>query len=274
MGKDITRAMRAKDLGALVTTWQRGGEPRRRLVAALAKDGALGWAERLLTGSHEARRLAAAVLGESEGNLEGATELLWGLVADPDHRTRDIAAQAMGRLLSRQFAQVYPILGAWRTDPDPLVRRAVPLAAAAGAEPERLDWAAPLLELISPLLSDRAPEVRPVLGPGVLAHRFFSLYPDDTFEYLAHWSTSHDEQVLWHVAMALSGPTAAARFARKSLILLRKLSLDERRYVRGAVTAALKRLGALAPDPVLSELKRWLTDEARAPIARAALGAL
>jgi len=136
-----------------------------------------------------------------------------------------------------------------------------------------LDWAAPLLELLEPLLVDRTPEVRTALGPRVLARELFSVYPDDTFEYLVHWSTSHDPQVLWHVAMGLSGPPAARR-VRRSLILLRRLALDERRYVLGAVAAALRRLGSLAPDPVLSELRRWLSDEDRAPVARAVLGKL
>jgi len=123
---------------------------------------------------------------------------------------------------------------------EPWVRRAVPIATATCAHPQRLDWAAPLLELIEPLLSDRPPEVKGILGPRVLAHKL----------------------------------AVAGRCTRKALILLRKLALDERRYVRGAVAAALRRLGKIAPDPVLTELKRWLADEDRAPIARNALSSL
>jgi len=270
MAVDYVRALAAGDLTPALAAWHRGGEARRRLVERLAPQ-ALRWGEVLAAGPEEARRLAATLLGAWEGDPEPALELLRRLAADPDGRTRELAARAVGGLLAQRFAETFPVLGTWRGDPSPAVRRAVVLAVGAGARAERLDWAAPLLELLAPLLSDRAPEVRAVLGPRVLAHDLFSTYPDDTFEYLAHWSTSYDQQVLWHVAMALSGPPAAQR-VRRSLILLRRLALDERRYVLGAVAAALRRLGKLAPDPVLSELKRWLSDEDRAPVARSVLG--
>lgn len=272
MALDYGKAIERGNLQPVLSSWHRGGEVRRRLISQLAPE-AVRWAKELAPGPPEARRLAAAALGAWQGDPLPALELLLPLAADPDARTRDLAARAAGALLGRRFEEVYPVLGAWRADPEPEVRRAVPLAAAACARPDRLDWAAPLLELLEPLLSDRAPEVRAVLGPRVLAHDLFSTYPDDTFEYLAHWSTSHDEQVLWHVALGLSGPASAQR-VRRALILLRRLALDERRYVAGAVAAALRRLGKLAPDPVLSELKRWLSDEDRAHLARAVLAKL
>lgn len=273
MASDFSSAIEKGELEPLVSAWRRGGEVRKRAVLALARGGPEKWAESLTEGTPEARRLAAAALGASEGSSELILDLLHVLAADPDPHTRNLAAQAAGQQLARRFAEVYPVLGVWRGDPEPWVRRAVPIAAATCAHPQRLDWAAPLLELIEPLLSDRTPEVKDVLGPRVLAHKLATVYPDDTFEYLTFWSTSHDEQVLWHVAMALSGPLAG-QCARKALILLRRLALDERRYVRGAVAAALRRLGKIAPDPVLAELKKWLADEDRAPIARAALSSL
>jgi len=273
MATNFASAVEKGELEPLVSAWQRGGETRRRAVLALARGRPEKWVQGLTGGTPEARRLAAAALGACEGGPELILDLLHVLAADPDPHTRNLAAQAAGQQLARRFAEVYPVLGAWRGDPEPWVRRAVPIAAAVCARPQRLDWAAPLLELIEPLLSDRTPEVKGVLGPRVLAHKLPTVYPDDTFEYLTFWSTSYDEQVLWHVAMALSGPSAG-RCARKALILLRRLALDERRYVRGAVAAALRRLGKLAPDPVLTELKRWLADEDRAPIARTTLGCL
>jgi len=260
-------------LATYLAAWQRGGESRRAVVAALSRERWEAWGPGLLAQGREGRRLAAAVLGEWDGEPELALAQLRGLAGDPDRRTRELAAQAAGAWLARAFADTYPILGMWRGDPQPWVRRAVPLAVAAGARPEHLEWADPLLRLLEPLLSDRAPEVKTTLGPRVLARHLSSLYPEDTFEQLAYWSTSYDEQVLWHVAWALSGP-AAARRARRALILLRKLALDERRYVRGAVASAVRQLGRLAPDPVLAELKAWLGDERRAPVARAALRGL
>lgn len=269
---DMTR-LGEGGLEPLVSAWRQGGEARRRAVLALAREGLESWAGSLAEGTLETRRLMATALGECEGDLERILELLHALSADPDPHTRNLAARAAGQQLARRFAEAYPVLGAWRGDPEPWVRRAVPIAAATCARPERLDWAAPLLELIEPLLFDRSPELKGILGPRVLARELATAYPDDTFEYLTFWSTSYDEQVLWHVAMALSGPLAG-RYPRKALIILRRLALDPRRYVRGAVAAALRRLGKLAPDPVLSELKRWLADEDRAAIARAALRAL
>ncbi|MGC9529502.1 MAG: hypothetical protein ACP5G2_02635 [Candidatus Bipolaricaulaceae bacterium] len=273
MSAELKRALECEDLDRLLAYWRRGGAARRRLVAALAADGALRWAERLSQGGEPARRLAAAVVGQGCQEVEQGARLLQGLVADPDRRVRELAVRAAGDLLINRFSDMFPQLGAWRGAADPLVRRAVPLAAAVGTEPGHLNWGAPLLELIEPLLADRAPQVRAVLGPAVLAGPFLATYPDDTFEYLAHWSTSHDEQVLWHVAHSLSGPPAA-KLVRKSLILLRRLALDGRGTVQEGVVAALRGLGSLAPDPVGEELRRWLGEEERAPVARAALQAM
>ena len=95
-------------------------------------------------------------------------------------------------------------------------------------------------------------------------------YPTMTFEYLVKWSTSNDPQVLWNVAMAFTGQPAAP-LAKKALIVLRKLSLDERRYVWRAVSSAMWRLGRKRPEIVRPELVRWLEDERRVDVAREAL---
>jgi len=60
--------------------------------------------------------------------------------------------------------------------------------------------------------------------------------------------------------------------ARRALIVLRRVALDERRYVRGAVARALVRLAVTCPDAVAGELRRWLEDPERGSIAREALG--
>lgn len=258
------------DMEELIAVWRKGGVARRRLVNQLVAAGALEWADRLVLGPPEAHRLAALLLGEATSQLGEAADRLRCLAQDPDLRTREEAAQAMGKLLVQRFSETYPLLGVWRRDPDPRVRRAVVLVAAVGAEPGRLDWAEPLLGLLEPLLSDKAKEVRGILGPRVLAHSLLSAYPDDTFEHLVHWSTSHNDQVLWNVAMALSGPEAAKQ-VRKAFIILRRLSLDDRRYVRGAVVASLRRLLGTCKEEVLVEVQGWLSDEERAPVAQAVL---
>jgi len=139
----------------------------------------------------------------------------------------------------------------------------------AGKE-RRLERAEPLLKLLEPLLADRAPEVRRSLGPVAIGGGLLRYYPEMTFEYLVKWSTANDEQVLWNVAMSFSGP-GAVPLVKKALIVLRRLSLDERRYVWRAVASAMWKLGRKRPEIVRPELARWLEDERRVRVARAAL---
>jgi 3-methyladenine DNA glycosylase AlkC len=117
---------------------------------------------------------------------------------------------------------------------------------------------------------DRNAYVRRNLGPFVLGTAMLRYYPEVTFDYLTNWSTSHDEQALWNVAMAFSA-SAAPAIAKKALIILRKLSLDERRYVWRAVATAMWKLGKKKPELIQAELQRWLEDERRTKIAREAL---
>ncbi|MEW6216681.1 MAG: HEAT repeat domain-containing protein [Candidatus Bipolaricaulota bacterium] len=252
----------------VLEAWRRGGASRDRVLVKLSQEDVLGWATRLLPGPAESRRLAATLLSRSP-HPEDALTFLQRLATDGDRHTRDAAAHAAGGLLIQHFDEVYPILGAWRTDSNPLVRRAVVLIAGVAADPLRLDRVGPLLRLLDPLLTDRAIEVRSALE-GVFSHALFAAYPDDTFECLTCWSASHDEQVLWHVATALAG--APSPMARRALIVLRRVALDERRYVRGAVARALVRLAVTCPDAVAGELRRWLEDPERGSIAREALG--
>lgn len=252
----------------LLEAWRRGGVSRDRVLARLAKDDILDWAARLLLGPVEGRRLAATLLGCCP-RPEDALGLLRRLAADGDRYTREAAIQAGGNLLARHFDEVYPLLGAWRTDPSSLVRRAVALIAAGAADPVRLDRVDSLTRLLSPLLADRAVEVRTGVATA-LVDAFFPAYPGDVFEQLTYWSASHDEQVLWHVATALGG--APPELARRGLIVLRRVALSEKRYVRAAVARALARLAATSPDAVEAELRRWLEDDERLPIAREALG--
>lgn len=252
----------------VLEAWRRGGASRDRVLVKLSQDDILGWATRLLPGPAEGRRVAATLLSRSP-QPEDALVYLLRLVTDGDRHTRDAAAHATGGLLIQHFDEVYPILGAWRTASDPLVRRAVVLVVGVAADPMCLDRVGPLLRLVDPLFTDRAREVRSAVE-GVLSQALFSAYPDDVFEHVTGRSTSHDEQVLWHVATALG--SSPATMARRALIVLRKLALDERRYVRGAVARALVRLSETSPDPVSGELRRWLDDPERGSVARAALG--
>ncbi len=201
---------------------------------------------------------------------EPALKLLQRLADDADWTVRDAAAETCGRLLRDDFARMLEALYGWREHPSASVRRAVVIAAGRAARPDRLERAEPLLKLVEPLLADEDATIRRALGPSALGGSLLRHYPMDAFEYLVKWSTSNEPGVLWNVAMAFSGPPAAD-IARKALIVLRKLSLDERRIVWRAVSSAMWKLGRRCPEIVRPELMRWLEDDRRVEVAREAL---
>jgi len=218
-----------------------------------------------------ARQLACGLAEEGYRVDRGkAVSLLRGLVGDSERTVRDAAGRACGRLLAQDFPRMLEELYEFRADPSPLVRRAVAIAAMTAGRKRRLEWAEPLLRLIEPLLSDRTPEVRRSVGPLAIGGGLLRNYPDTAFEYLVKWSTANDEQVLWNVAMSFSG-SGGPPLVKKALIVLRRLSLDERRYVWRAVASAMWKLGRKRPEIVRPELARWLEDERRVEVARAAL---
>ncbi len=252
----------------VVEQWRHGGKARERLVQALVHEGALAWATRLQQGGREERRLAATLLGYAQ-EVEPALQLLRGLVADEDRYTREAAVQAVGKLLERDFPRALAILSEWRRD-NPKVRRAAVLAVAHMADRLHMERAGPSLQFIRPLVGDPSPEVGPAVSAALV--QFLQAWPDETFEELAAWSAEHDEPVLQQVAQTL-GQTPPS-LIRKALIVLRRLALDERKAVRQAVVKALRRLAEVQSDVVFAELRRWLPDEDRAPVARATLSRL
>lgn len=203
-------------------------------------------------------------------DAKAAMKLLQCLADNADWTVRDAAAETCGRLLRDDFAKMLDSLRQWRENASVNIRRAVVIAATRAARPNRLERAEPLLKLLEPLLSDEDATIRRNLGPSALGGSLLRSYPVNTFEYLVHWSTSNEPAVLWNVAMAFSAPPAAP-IARKALIVLRKLSLDERRPVWRAVSSAMWKLGRRCPEIVRPELMRWLEDERRVEVAREAL---
>ncbi len=232
----------------------------------------LGHAVKLAARSEPAsRHVACGLLPKAyPSDPQRTLELLLQLADDPDWTVRESAGDACGRLLRTDYSTMMEILREWREHSSANVRRAVLIAAAKAAQTRRLEWAEPLLKLIEPLLSDRDSTLRRNLGPFAIGTSLLRYYPDMTFEYLVKWSTSNDEQVLWNVAMSFSA-SAGARLVKKALIVLRKLSLDERRYVWRAVASAMWKLGRKKPEIVRPELARWLEDERRVDVAREAL---
>jgi len=243
------------------------------LVASTgAKKAVLKQARDLTAGDQPASHHLACQMIPACYRLDGlaALRILLRLADANDWTVRDAAAETTGRLLRENFSDVLDVLHDWRAHKSPNVRRAVIIAAGRAARSDRPEWADPLLKLLEPLLADGDPNVRRNLGPSALGRSLLACYPTIAFEYLLQWSTSNDAPVLWNVAMAFSGP-AAEPIARKALIVLRKLSLDERRAVWRAVASAMWKLGRRCPEIVRPELMRWLEDERRLNVAREAL---
>jgi 3-methyladenine DNA glycosylase AlkC len=219
----------------------------------------------------EPRRVACGLVfeGYTQGPKE-AIAILRGLVDDPDWTVRESGKETCAKLLGKDFAGMSDVLRNWTADESENVRRAVLLAVNKVARLGNAGLGEPLLKLIEPLITDRAKTVRESMGPSVIGGTLLRCYPGITFEYLVKWSTKADEQALWNVAMALSSPSAVG-LVKRALIVLRKLSLDERRYVWRAVAAAMWKLGRKKPEVVRSEISRWLEDERRVHVAREAL---
>ena len=249
----------------------------RRLAVRLSRDGEdpIPILDRTPSmASHPAaaiRLLACGMVHQVyESDPARAADLLEQLLDDKARAVHHGAVTTAGELLRADFHGMLDRLRLWTEHPSPNVRRGAVVAAGRAAHPHHLERAEPLLKLFVPLLDDRDSNVRKSLGPSALGASMLRCYPRLTFEYLTQWSTSNDPQVLWNVAAALSSPPAAA-IAKKALIILRKLSLDERRFVWRAVAAAVWRLGRKCPEIVRPELARWLDDDRRSDVAREAL---
>lgn len=192
------------------------------------------------------------------------------LIESDDWTVRDAACEVAGQLLRDDFSRTIGTLESWRSRGSVNLYRAIIIAAIRASDPLHLERAEPLLKLLEPLLSVPEPIIRRNLGPSAIGMHLLAHYPSLSFEYLVQWSTSNDAQTLWNVAMSFSSP-AAVPIIKKALIVLRKLSLDERRFVWRAVSSAVWKLGRKRPDIVRPELARWLEDERRVNVAREAI---
>ncbi|MBU0595260.1 DNA alkylation repair protein [Candidatus Bipolaricaulota bacterium] len=277
MREQVDRLIEKGNVDKLVAVLSGAGVQDFRYVSRrmneLLDDGKLLQHTDKFTRSNDAasRHLACQMIPYAyRENRNQAFELLTRLAKDDDWTLRDAAAGIAGRLLCADFAKALELLRPWAKDDSIALRRCVVIAAMRASKPNRLERAEPLLKLLEPLLEDDDGQLRKNLGPSALAIHLLRDYPTLTFEYLVKWSTSNVPQVLWNVAMAFSGPSAAP-LVKKALIVLRKLSLDERRYVWRAVSSAMWKLGRRRPEIVRPELSRWLEDEQRGDVAREAL---
>lgn len=219
----------------------------------------------------KARVLACLLLPSAyPHDVQGTVCALRALACDDDRHVREAAGLAAGKILRQDFQPMLEELRRWIEAKSPGARMAALAAIGSASCVACIDWGEPLVRLIEPLLEARDAAVRRRVGPGAISTGLLAHHRDITFEYLIKWSTSSDAQVLWNVAMSLSGASAAP-IAKKALIILRRLAVDPRRFVWRAAASATWQLGRHSPDLVRGELARWLEDEDRVDVARQAL---
>jgi 3-methyladenine DNA glycosylase AlkC len=192
------------------------------------------------------------------------------LADDEDWLVREAAHSTMGSLLVAHFDALYPILQSWARHPSTNVRRSVAIAARKAANERREEWTEALLDLVEPLLADRAQYVRKNLGPYAIGDGLLRCYPQPTLARLRRWADDTREEVRWNVAMAFRS-FGGTRNLQEALEILDQLAADERRFVWRAAASALHYLGKRHPEAVRPVLESWLQDERRKRTAEVAL---
>jgi HEAT repeat protein len=190
-------------------------------------------------------------------------EVIIGL-ADSEHwEVREWAASALRRVISENFAAVYPSVQAWAVDASPNVRRAAAVASGSAAGHCTEVECGLLLEALTPLLEDDDPYVRKNLGAFVVGGSFFKAQPGLTAGWLER--ASGHPRAQWNVAMALSSAEAANHVGLLT-DLLHRLAEDKRKVVRRAVYKAVRNLGNRVPDEIIPMVEAWKDDPARSHV--------
>jgi 3-methyladenine DNA glycosylase AlkC len=200
-------------------------------------------------------------------------EFVERLAEDPDWERREDAAWLLSELLLARFEAVYARCRRWVLHPSHSVRRAVAVAIKRTCKARIPAWGERFLDLLEPLLSDRAVYVRKNLGPFAIGDGLLRCYPELTLRRLEAWAHRSDEETRWNVAMAFS-TAEGARHVEAALPLLTLLAADERRFVWRAVASAMRNLGRRQSQAVRPVLNDWLKDERREQVAAVALSYL
>ncbi|MEX1253164.1 MAG: DNA alkylation repair protein [Dehalococcoidia bacterium] len=200
-----------------------------------------------------------------------ALRWLQKLSDDGSWEVREWAASALGELLDAHFDELLPVAQAWVRDDSQFVRRAVVVGAKYAAQKRHPERGKPLLDLIEPLVTDRAEEVRRNLGPFAIGDGYLRSYPKEPLAAVRRWARSDDEQSRWNAAMVFAA-AQAQHHVDEALAVLSDLARDQRRYVWMAVSSALRNLVKRAPERVVPEIETWLQDDRRLPAALALRG--
>lgn len=229
------------------------------------------WADKL--SNHKdplTRRYAPRILAELwKDDKNKVAQILTSLADDEHWLVREDAHAVWSELLKEHFQQVFPILRKWGKHSTPNLRRCVAIAVRSAGNLRKKEWAAPLIRLIEPLLSDTASYVRKNLGPYAIGDGLLRCYPDLTLKHLRRWAYREDEGTRWNVAMAFASYGGNKNW-QEGMEILATLAKDERRYVWRAVASSMLYL-ARRHSEVQEVLEKWLTDPERFKVAETAL---
>ena len=211
--------------------------------------------------SEGAQEVGLVLLGPMfEHNPADVTGVIFRLADSENWEVREWAASALRRVISENFAAIFPTVREWATHASPNVRRAAAVASGSAAGSCTEEECRMLLEALTPLLEDDDPYVRKNMGAFAIGGGFLKAQPALVADWLSR--ASDHPRAQWNAAMALSAAEAANSLELLSG-LLEQLAADERTVVRRAVYRAVLNLAKRIPEEVLPKIEGWKDDPAR-----------
>ncbi|MDE0630961.1 MAG: HEAT repeat domain-containing protein [Caldilineaceae bacterium] len=211
--------------------------------------------------SEGAQEVGLVLLGPMFGhNPAEVTGIIFRLADSENWEVREWAASALRRVISENFAAIFPTVREWTGHDSPNVRRAAAVASGSAAGSCTEEECRMLLEALTPLLEDDDPYVRKNLGAFAIGGGFLKAQPALVADWLGR--ASGHPRAQWNAAMALSAAEAANCLGLLSR-LLHQLAADERTVVRRAVYRAVLNLAKRIPQEVIPMVEAWKDDPAR-----------
>lgn len=211
--------------------------------------------------SEGAQEVGLVLLGPMFGhNPAEVTGIIFRLADSENWEVREWAASALRRVISENFAAIFPTVREWAGHDSPNVRRAAAVASGSAAGSCTEEACRMLLEALTPLLEDDDPYVRKNLGAFAIGGGFLKAQPALVADWLGR--ASDHPRAQWNAAMALSAAEAANCLELLSG-LLDQLAADERTVVRRAVYRAVLNLAKRVPEEVIPMVQAWKDDPAR-----------
>jgi len=145
--------------------------------------------------SEGAQEVGLVLLGPMFGhNPAEVTGIIFRLADSENWEVREWAASALRRVISQNFAAIFPTVRAWAGHDSPNVRRAAAVASGSAAGSCTQEECRLLLEALTPLLEDDDPYVRKNLGAFAIGGGFLKAQPAlvaDCFSHVRGRSAVH-----------------------------------------------------------------------------------